>query len=145
MDFWKSYEVIFIPALSGISAQIIKLFLYYIIHRKINFKRLFEMGGMPSSHTASVTSLSLVVGLKAGWASAIFGVTVLFSFLVIYDAAGLRRAAGRQASILNKIVDEIYEKGKVPEKKLVELIGHTPVEIIMGIIYGIFFAFDLYK
>jgi len=145
MDIWKSYEIIFIPALSGVSAQIIKFFLYYIIHKKINFKRLFEMGGMPSSHTATVTSLSIVVGLKTGWTSAIFAVTVLFSFLVIYDAAGLRRSAGRQASILNKIVDEIYEKGRFPEERLAELIGHTPVEIIIGILYGIFFAFNVYK
>jgi len=145
MALWKSYEVIFISGLSGISAQIIKFFLYYIIYKKINFRRLFEMGGMPSSHSASVTSLSLIVGLKAGWTSAIFGVTLLFSFFVIYDAAGLRRAAGRQATVLNKIVDEIYEKRKITEKKLVELIGHTPVEIIMGIIYGIFFAIATYR
>ena len=145
MDFWKSYETIFIPALSGVSAQIVKFVLYYILHKKINFKRLFEMGGIPSSHTAAVTSLSLVVGLKAGWDSPIFAVTILFSFLVIYDAGGLRRAAGRQASLLNKIVDEIYESGKFSEKKLVELLGHTPVEIILGIIYGIFFTMGIYR
>jgi len=145
MDLWKSYEIILIPTISGFSVQIIKLFLYYITHRRLNFKRLFEMGGMPSSHTASVTSLTLLVGLKAGWNSAIFAVTVFFGFFVIYDAGGLRRAAGKQASVLNKIVDNIYKKRKVPEERLVELIGHTPVEIIMGIIYGVVVALSIYK
>jgi len=145
MNVWKTSELIFIPALSGISAQIIKLFLYYVVHKKINFKRLFEMGGIPSSHSAAVTSLSLIIALKTGCTSAIFAVTIFFSFLVIYDAAGLRKAAGQQATVLNKILDEINKKGKFSEEKLIELIGHTPIEIIAGIIYGFLLAFVLYK
>jgi len=145
MNVWKTSELIFIPALSGISAQIIKLFLYYVVHKKINFKRLFEMGGIPSSHSAAVTSLSLIIALKTGCTSAIFAVTIFFSFLVIYDAAGLRKAAGQQATVLNKILDEINKKGKFSEEKLIELIGHTPIEIIAGIIYGFLLAFVLYR
>jgi len=145
VNIWKNCELIFIPAMSGFSAQIIKLLLYYVVHRRINFKRLFEMGGMPSSHSAAVASLSLIVALKTGFTSVVFAVTVFFSFLVIYDAAGLRKAAGQQATILNKILDEFNKKGKFSEEKLIELIGHTPVEIIIGILYGFLLAFILYR
>ncbi len=117
-------------------AQFLKGAWYIIVKRKIDFTRFVGPGGMPSSHSAFVTSLTVGVALKEGLNSTAFAMAVVFALIVMYDAAGIRRAAGRQAVILNKIVDELFHHGHVKEERLKELLGHTPVEVFVGAILG---------
>jgi len=92
---------------------------------------------MPSSHSASVAALSTAVGLSEGFRSVLFGVTLYFSLVVMYDAAGLRRAAGRQAMVLNRLIDEHFRHPEVGAQKLMELLGHTPLEVLVGAVLGV--------
>src|ERR1700694_4991749 len=98
---------------------------------------LAETGGMPSSHAAIVMGMTTAVGKYAGVTSAAFAIALIFSFVVMYDAAGLRRAAGRQAAILNPLVKDLVHMRGVQEQKLRELLGHTPVEVLAGAALGI--------
>ena len=95
---------------------------------------------MPSSHSATVASLATVTGLYYGFNTIIFLAVLIFSIITMFDAAGVRRNVGRQAKILNKMLDELYEKGAVPEQRLKELLGHTPVEVFAGAFVGIAMA-----
>lgn len=99
---------------------------------------------MPSSHAAAVSAISTAVGLHYGVDSPLFALTLLFTIIVITDAQGVRRASGQQAEILNKILDDIYWKKKIQEDRLKELVGHTPMEVIAGIILGIIVVFIFY-
>jgi len=92
---------------------------------------------MPSSHAASVAALSTSVGIQQGFTSLLFGVTLYFSLVIIYDAAGLRRAAGRQAMILNRLIDEHFRHPERATHRLMELLGHTPLEVFVGAVIGV--------
>jgi len=109
----------------------------YFQYRRWNFRRFVETGGMPSSHAASVAALSTYVGLNSGFRSLLFGVTLYFSAIVMYDAAGLRRAAGRQAVILNRLIDEHFEHAEADTHRLMTLLGHTPLEVLVGALLGV--------
>jgi acid phosphatase family membrane protein YuiD len=87
---------------------------------------------MPSAHSASVTALTLGIALTQGWSSPLFTISLVFALIVMYDATGVRRAAGKQAEMLNKIVDDIYANGKVRLEKLKEILGHDPIEVFCG-------------
>ena len=102
-----------------------------------NLRRFVETGGMPSSHAASVAALSTEVAFHQGARSLLFGVTLYFSLVVMYDAAGLRRAAGRQAAVLNRLIDQHWEHPGQEAQKLMELLGHTPLEVAVGAIIGV--------
>jgi len=102
-----------------------------------NLRRFVETGGMPSSHAASVAALSTSVGLQQGFSSLLFGVTLYFSLVVMYDAAGLRRAAGRQAAILNRLIEEHFKNPEEGAHRLMELLGHTPLEVFVGAVLGV--------
>ncbi len=130
-----------------IIAQILKIIYNFIREGKVDFRIMTSTGGMPSSHSASVMALTTAVGIETGWDSPLFGVTLFFSLIVMYDAAGIRRAAGRQAEILNRIMDDLYQGRTLYEEgeKLKELLGHTPVEVIVGAILGIVVSLMLYK
>lgn len=130
------YRFLIIPTLVWFSVQVFKLVSDAVINRKINFKRFVETGGMPSSHSAVVTSLMTAVGLSEGFDSPIFAVAFVFSFIVMYDAAGVRLAAGKQARILNQLINSNQVKVDTNEK-LKELLGHTPIQVFVGAIYGI--------
>lgn len=117
---------------SWLLAQLIKVGIYRIQEGKWNIWHFFEAGGMPSAHSAAVTSLTLAVALTLGWDSALFTICLVFALIVMYDATGVRRAAGKQAEILNKIVDDIYSTGKVEVEKLKEILGHDPIEVFAG-------------
>ena len=95
---------------------------------------------MPSSHAASVSALTTAVGMQEGFRTALFGVTLFFSLIVMYDAAGLRRAAGRQAAILNRLIDEHFKHPEAGAQRLMELLGHTPLEVLVGCILGVLSA-----
>jgi len=110
---------------------------YFIQHGRWNLRRFVETGGMPSSHAASVAALSTWVGLTNGFRSVLFGVTLYFSAIVMYDAAGLRRAAGRQAVILNRLIDEHFEHAEADTHRLMTLLGHTPLEVLVGALLGV--------
>ncbi len=130
-----------------IIAQILKIIYNFVREGKVDFRIITSTGGMPSSHSASVMALTTAVGIESGWNSPLFGVTLFFSLIVMYDAAGIRRAAGRQAEILNRIMDDLYQGRTLYEEgeKLKELLGHTPVEVIVGAILGVVVALMLYK
>ena len=118
-------------------AQVIKIILTYYSSKKLDLTRLTGSGGMPSSHTAFVMALSTSIGRMYGWDSAIFAVSLCFTLVVMYDAAGVRRAAGNQAKILNRIIEDLAHNKPITDEKLKELIGHTPKEVVVGAILGI--------
>jgi acid phosphatase family membrane protein YuiD len=109
----------------------------YVRTGRWNVRRFVATGGMPSSHAASVSALSTYVALHEGTRSLMFGVTLYFSLIVMYDAAGLRRAAGRQAAILNRLMDEHFRHPERETQRLMELLGHTPFEVAIGALLGV--------
>ena len=129
----------------GFLVQLCKVLTYLVREKKINVRRFVEMGGMPSSHAASVSALSTCVGLREGVDSILFNVVVYFSLIVMYDATGLRRAAGRQATLLNRILYEHVQLPGPPHERLRELLGHTPIEVLVGALIGVLFSFALYR
>jgi uncharacterized protein len=134
-------NVLIVAFAATIVAQLLKLPIEYIINRKINIRVLVGTGGMPSSHSASVTALAAGVGQVKGWDGAEFAIATMFAIIVMYDAAGVRQAAGKQARILNQIIDELFQENPVfNEKRLKELLGHTPLQVIAGSILGIAMA-----
>jgi acid phosphatase family membrane protein YuiD len=125
------------PLIAWTIAQAAKVILTSVRQRRLNLRVLAETGGMPSSHAAIVMGLTTAVGKYAGVSSAPFAIALIFSFVVMYDAAGLRRAAGRQAAVLNRLVEDLVHMRGMQEQKLRELLGHTPVEVIVGAILGV--------
>ncbi len=134
--------ILICAVIAWFSAQAIKLIIGLIQHRAFNFTILYSSGGMPSSHSSTVCSMACSTALTCGLASPEFGLAVIFAFVVMYDAAGVRRAAGEQAKILNRIVADL-EAGqtKYMSKNLKELLGHTPLEVFVGAILGIAIPF----
>lgn len=140
IEFYNTgYEAIFCGLAATFIAQFIKVFTYLFTHKKINFKIFTTTGGMPSSHTAGVIGLSTSVALIEGLDSMLFAVSIGFSLVIMQDAAGLRRAAGKTAATLNRLVDEFVQKNQEvkPYAVLKELLGHTPLEVFCGMILGI--------
>lgn len=134
-------RALFVSISASLVAQSLKLLIEYLRSRKINFRVLLETGGMPSSHSSFVTALATCVGQTKGWDSPEFAIATVFAIIVMYDATGVRRAAGKQARILNKIVDELFQEHPVfNEKRLKELLGHTPIQVIGGCFLGILLA-----
>jgi uncharacterized protein len=123
------------------SAQAFKFLSTMAVRRSVDFTRLLGTGGMPSSHSASVTALSVAVGIGEGWSSPLFGAVAFLSLIVMYDATGIRRAAGRQAQILNRVLEDLKDLHKLQGERLKELLGHTPLEVLVGAAYGAFIAF----
>lgn len=126
----------FRPLLALAIAQIIKILIYGWMNKRFDFRRLLGAGGMPSSHAALTVALTTQIGKEVGISEPIFAVALVFTLVVLYDAAGVRRAAGKQAAILNKIVDEIMAHQRIEETRLKELLGHTPFEVLVGVILG---------
>ena len=138
----NGYEVFICGVASAFFAQVIKFILFTIKTRRVNFKIFSTTGGMPSSHSAGVMGLSTIVGIIQGFDSALFAVSLGFSLIIMYDAAGLRRAAGKTAACLNKMMDDFYHHDmQAAGGKLKELLGHTPLEVFVGAVFGICFAY----
>ena len=136
------YEIIFVAFSVIIVAQIIKFFAHLIWHRQPDFRMFTTTGGMPSSHAAGVMGLSTSVGLINGFNSVEFAIALGFAFIVMYDAAGVRRAAGKQAACLNRIIMDVYKQElKEAGGKLKELLGHTPLQVFMGAAFGVLYSF----
>ena len=120
--------------------------MFLIIKRKIDVRLFTTTGGMPSSHSAGVMGLSTAVGLINGFHSIEFAISIGFACIVMYDAAGVRRAAGKQAACLNRIIMDIYKQDLAEAGgKLKELLGHTPMQVFVGALYGVLYAFAVHK
>lgn len=138
-------KVLIVTLTVWVIAQGIKVFLGVIRERRFNFKWLIGTGGMPSSHAAGATALATSCGLYSGFDSITFALATIFALVTMFDAQGVRRSAGQQATILNQILDDMYWKGKVKTEQLMELIGHTPLQVIIGSMLGLMLTCVLYK
>lgn len=131
-------EIIISAITANLIAQAYKFITYVLVNKKINVRRLFQTGGMPSSHSAFMMAMATSTGLVTSFHSVFFAIALVFSLVVMYDAAGLRRAVGRQASVLNQILEEIFsEHPHLSTHKFRELLGHTPFEVIIGAFLGV--------
>jgi len=134
-------HALIVSLLSCVLAQLSKVVVELIYHGKLNFRVIFESGGMPSSHSALVTALATDIGLRKGLDSGEFAIATVFAIIVMYDAAGVRQAAGKQAKILNQMIEELFAGDHhLTEIHLKELLGHTPFQVLIGSIMGIVIA-----
>ncbi len=130
-------RILWVSLLAWFIAQLIKVILTIIFGKRLDLTRFVGSGGMPSSHSALVVSMATSIGYVEGYQSTMFALSVIVASIVMYDAAGVRRAAGKQAAVLNEIVAELQAHRGINEEKLKELLGHTPVEVIAGAALGI--------
>ena len=137
IEFFEQFRFIIVPFSVWFLIQLFKVIWDLWTTKKFNFKRILGAGGMPSSHSAIVTALATMIGKEYGTDSAIFALSLVFASVVMYDAAGVRRAAGKQAKLLNKIVETPGLTGVEVSEKLVEVLGHTPKQVIVGALIGI--------
>ncbi|MBR3152017.1 MAG: divergent PAP2 family protein [Clostridia bacterium] len=128
---------IYISILLWFSIQIFKFIFDLIKTKKFNFKRILGAGGMPSSHSAIVCAITMIVGRDYGFDSSVFAVSFVFSLVVMYDAAGVRRAAGKQAKMLNRLIETPGLKMNEVHERLAEVLGHTPIQVFVGALIGI--------
>ena len=134
-------RILLVAIIACLSAQGLKLVIDLLRSRRLNVTYLFSPGGMPSAHSALVGALATSVGLAKGLSSAEFAIACLFAIIVMYDAAGVRQAAGKQAKILNQIIDELFQdEHNLNEERLKELLGHTPFQVLVGLSLGISIA-----
>jgi acid phosphatase family membrane protein YuiD len=125
---------------SWMVAQSTKMLVALTHNGRLDFRYLASTGGMPSAHSAMVSGLATSIGLTAGFGAPVFAVAVGFALIVMFDASTVRRAAGQQAKLLNEIIDEIFREHHFSEKKLAELLGHTRLEVFMGMVIGVLTA-----
>jgi uncharacterized protein len=137
-------KIFMVTLASWVIAQSVKVVIGVIQERRFDFRWFVGTGGMPSSHSAGASSLATAVGINYGFDSVYFALAAAFTIVVMFDAQGVRRATGRQARILNRIMEDIYWKGKIQGERLRELVGHTPLEVIMGFLLGILIAVIAY-
>ncbi|MBD2439083.1 divergent PAP2 family protein [Nostoc sp. FACHB-110] len=131
-------RVLLVALVACFIAQALKLVIEVVKNQKLNVRVLVTTGGMPSAHSALVTALAAGIGQTVGWASPEFALATVFAIIVMYDAAGVRQAAGKQARILNQMIAELFdEKHEFSQDRLKELLGHTPVQVIAGSALGI--------
>ncbi len=145
LDQKGSLKIVYVTTVAWVIAQGIKVLIYWYRHHKINFRLFVGSGGMPSSHSALVSCLATTIGLETSWDSPVFLLAVGMALIIMTDAAGVRRAAGQQAKILNEIVDDYYSSKPFANKRLKELLGHTPVQVFVGALLGIGIALLLYR
>ncbi|MDD5119699.1 MAG: divergent PAP2 family protein [Candidatus Omnitrophica bacterium] len=126
-------------------AQTIKVVIGVFRLKKFDFRLFIGSGGMPSAHAAGASCLATSIGMECGFDTVYFALAFAFAIVVMFDAQGVRRSTGKQAGILNKIMEDIYWKGKIQELRLRELIGHTPVEVFIGLFLGIGIALISYS
>ncbi|ACA99086.1 MULTISPECIES: divergent PAP2 family protein [Cyanophyceae] len=134
-------HILIVALVACITAQLLKIPIDLIRYKKTSLRSLFSAGGMPSAHSALVGALATGVGQAKGWDSSEFAIACLFAVIVMYDAAGVRQAAGKQARILNQIIDDMFQEKEFSDERLKELLGHTPVQVFVGLSLGIAIAF----
>ena len=134
---WFSNRIFLSWFIACLAAQFTKITLGTIRERRFDFRWFLGTGGMPSTHAAGVTALSTAVGIQVGVDSPLFAVALVFTVITLFDAQGVRRWSGRQAQILNKMLDDIYFKRRIQEERLKELLGHTPTQVLAGMGVGL--------
>ena len=130
-----SNRVLIAGAIGWASAQILKTIIYAIVNHTLDITRLFGDGGMPSAHSATVTSVAMAMGFECGFASPMFALAAFFAFITMHDASGVRLETGKQAKAINDIFEllaDMTEDVKTPEEKLKELVGHTKLQVFAG-------------
>ena len=137
INFLQQYRFLVVPILVWIAIQSFKVMYDLAVTKKFNFKRILGAGGMPSSHSAIVVSLATMIGKYEGVDTPIFALSLIMAFVVMYDACGVRRAAGKQAALLNKIIETPGLTGFQVSERLVEVLGHTPVQVFVGALLGV--------
>ncbi len=135
-DAWGRNQAFVIWVVACLVAQGIKILLGMIRLRRFDFRWLIGTGGMPSTHASGVTALSLAIGFQDGFDSSLFAIAVAFTVITLFDAQGVRRWSGRQAQVLNKMMQDIYFRRRIQEQQLKELLGHTPIEVLAGMAVG---------
>jgi acid phosphatase family membrane protein YuiD len=138
MQYLTENHILNVAIVSWLVAQILKIVLELLTHKKFNFRRIYGSGGMPSSHAACTVGVATAALKICGVASPEFGIAATFAFVVMYDASNVRHAAGEQAKILNYMIR--HWKETTPEifgKELKELIGHTPMQVVIGALLGL--------
>ena len=138
-------RIFYSTSLAWFIAQGLKVLIYWIRNHKINFRLFVGTGGMPSSHSAFVSCMATSVGLESGWDSPVFFLALGIAIVIMTDAAGVRRAAGQQAKILNEIMEDFYSSKPFAQQRLRELLGHTPVQVLVGSLTGILIGLLFYK
>ena len=141
MNFYTNYKYILVPFLIWLAIQTFKVIWDLVTTKKFNFKRILGAGGMPSSHSAVVVSLATMIGRSQGTNSQMFAIAIIFALVVMYDAAGVRREAGKQAHLLNEIVNTPGLTNIEVRDKLVEALGHTPTQVLVGALIGFIIGF----
>lgn len=140
----NGYEVLTALVVSNVSAQVIKTVIFAVQNRFLDLRTLVTTGGMPSSHSSSVVAMATTVGLLEGFESINFSLACSLAIVVMYDSAGVRRAAGKQAAILNRMIAELLsEEHKIKAGRLKELLGHSPKEVLMGAFLGVLVSIGL--
>lgn len=142
-DFFTEFinnRVFLAAAVAWTVAQSIKVLLTFIVEKEVRLERLHGSGGMPSSHTATIVAASTAIGIVEGWSSSVYALSLIMSFIVMYDASGVRRSVGKQAKLLNDIITDLYKNKHLEQERLKELIGHKPTEVVVGAILGILIA-----
>lgn len=130
-------KYIYVPFFLWFGIQLFKLLYDLFTTKKFNFKRIMGAGGMPSSHSAVVAGLATLIGRYEGVGTPIFALALIVAFIVMYDACGVRRAAGKQAVLLNKLIETPGLTGVQVSERLVEVLGHTPVQVFVGALIGV--------
>lgn len=133
-------HILMVTLLAWAFAQTVKVALGVLRTKRFDFRWFIGTGGMPSAHAAGSSALATIIGFDCGFDSTFFALAAVFAMVTMFDAQGVRYSTGKQAAILNKLLDDIYWKGRIEERRLKELIGHTPVEVLMGSLIGICLA-----
>ena len=136
-------EIIIIAFITWVFNQSLKLIVFYATEKKWDIRRFVGAGGMPSTHSALSVCVATTIGIKEGWESPLFALAIVVAFIIMADAAGVRRETGEQAKVLNKIILEFFKEIRIKDKRFKELVGHTPFEVIVGAFVGIAMAWIL--
>ncbi len=145
MGFFARNQMFFTVIMAWLVAQTIKVAIGVIREKRFNFKWFVGSGGMPSSHASTVSALATTVGLTYGFTSSFFAIVFFLAFIIMFDAQGVRRQSGQQAEALNKIIEDIYLNRGIQQNRLMELLGHTPIQVFAGAALGILVAFFCYR
>lgn len=129
-----------VAILSWATAQFLKLIITFIQDKKWDFSKLVSAGGMPSSHSSFVTALTIGIGQVEGYHTSLFAASAVLSFIVMYDATGVRWESGQQAAVINRIVEMLQDPNIKLETQLKEILGHTPLQVFAGVVLGIIFG-----
>ena len=143
MNFFEGIrhnDILYAAVLSWFIAQTLKVMITLLVEKEFKFERFHGSGGMPSSHTSTIVAASTAIGLQMGFETPLFAMSLIMAFIVMYDASGVRRSVGKQAKLLNDIIEDLFEHKQLQEERLKELIGHKPTEVVVGAILGILIA-----